>query len=305
MTNERAAVYIRGERHETTTEPPARKPPEHEVMDDAMDRLRARREGEGSGSADSETDEDRAARLRSTDDAAAALRVEQQQQRERIERERENARQAEVEQADSEIKQAAEWHPDDQAVINEQLKPRFEQFESDARRFQQAQAWAQQHPDQLTADHRRELAQEAQRLQEERNQLQQAAGKVQETAQLKSAEAERRKLYRDFPELKDPANREKLLKYAAERGIPRDIALGETRRDVTGRVWKQVQKEESEARQRRLDRPRKPVAKSAGTPSEMTPRQAREQLRKSGKMEDAINAVALARERAREASEDE
>lgn len=289
--NTTGVAYIKGQRVELTREPPERKPGEREAMDDALERLRANREGESIGG-----DREPVRDIPTTDDAYEDLQSEKQAAVEQTEQAAENERREREQQADAEVEAAREWHDDDKQVLG-QLETEAQDFNQRAARLVRAQQWAQQNADRLSGEDRQWLASEANELRQKQQQLQEAHSEVSQAAGTKAIESERRKLYRDIPELRDEKKRRALIDWAVSRGVPRDEAEGETRRSVITKVWNEYQKEQKAERERKLNRPRPVARRDSATPDKLTTQQARDQLKARGRMTDAVNLLHVQRQR--------
>lgn len=213
-----------------------------------------------------------------------------------------------AEDAQRDIAATASWSGEDEQVLGV-ISQRAQQFQRDSARFVEAQALMQRDAARATPQNRQALAVEAQRLQAERAELQQAALKVNQTAAVKSAAAQKKQLYREIPELADPENRRALVEWAKSKGIPAKVALSERDPVVVSRAWAQFQQEQHAERQRHLDRLRAPIhrtgplAPGGPMPEAMTVEQARDRLKRTGSMSDALNYLVLAGERKKEAQE--
>jgi len=281
--------------------PPPRPSPSAE-MDAALDRLREG--GDATESIGERLDHDRAdrrerQRFRSEADAAAELADRAEFSERQQQRQAENERQKAEQDAERSVREAASWSQDDQAVLGN-LQQQVEAHERRVSAVVAAAERAKADPSSVTADQRRQIQQAAQQLAQERQQLQHAAQTTQQVAQLKAAEAQRRQLFRDFPELADAGTRERLVKFAVSRGIPEQRARAETDPAVVGQVFRQMQAAEAEERQAHLDRPRK-LANRRGGEDRLTIDEARDRLRRSGSQADALNLLTMKRQRSREA----
>jgi len=283
--------------------PPPRPSPSAE-MEHALERLREG--GDATESIGERLDHDRAdrrerQRFRSEADAADELADRRDFRERQRERQEESERRQAEQDAERSVREAANWSDDDRAVLGN-LQQQVEAHEGRVAAVVAAAERAKADPSSVTADQRRQIQQAAQQLAQERQQLQHAAQTTQQVAQLKAAEAQRRQLFRDFPELADAGTRERLVKFAVSRGIPEQRARAETDPAVVGQVFRQMQAAEAEERQAHLDRPRK-LANRRGGEDRLTIDEARDRLRRSGSQSDAVNLLAMQRERAKEASD--
>lgn len=300
--NEPGVAYIKNQRHELTKEPHRRQPGSREAMDDALAKLEDKRAGNFERKP--ESDAVKASRLRNVEDGVAALRVEDGLKRESAEREAEQQRQRQAENAELHIQQAAQWHPDDEGTLG-QIQAEVQEFEQAKTQLAQAQKFAKEHPDQVSAQQRADLQEANQRLLRRQSELQDKGAKVQQASQTKALRTEQAKLLRDVPELADESTREEFLKWAErEGGIPRDVAEGATSRVAVSRAFKEFEKHRAEQRAKRLNRARKPVIRGKGTPPRMTVDQARSRLQQNGSMHDALNLLDLQRRRNDEAQQE-
>jgi len=290
---ERDHAWIGGREVPLTREEPPRQS-EQEIMDEAQERLQQKRDSGG------ETHNDELRDAGRESDALDTLRRERTQAADAAKQAERDEAEEQRQQADRHVAEATDWPDSDKQVLS-QLQQRVKDFQTDAQAFQQAQAWAQRNPNEVTPQQRAELAEAAQRLSAEQAELQQAGQQVQSAAQIRAAEAERRRLYKDIPELKDSSTREEFIKWAEGQGIPRDEAMRETRRSVVGPVWKKFQAEKAQAKNKRLNRPRRVVQQQPGASDRLTVNEARAQLKQNGRFGDAVNLLHLQRERANEA----
>lgn len=292
MVDDETPIYIKGEKQETTKEPPAKQPGFRSSIDDALQRLQSKREGRSVS--------DREPPRSRTDEAADLLAAERSDAKASAEREARNQRLREAEKAESQITRSAEWHEDDVQTL-QHIQQEVSEFEAAKAKLAEAQRYAKQHPDRVSAQQRQDLEEANNRLLQKQNDLQQKGAKVQEAAQTKSLRTEQAKLLRDVPELADENTREEFLSWAEDQGIPRDVAEGETNRVAVTQAFRAFEKEQKEKRQKHLNRPRKPLQRRPGLPSELTVEQARKELKKGGTMTDALNLLHLQRERSNEA----
>lgn len=297
MTDERDHTYIAGKEVRLTREE-IKQPTEAEVMDDALDKLESKRNG---GSVSSEVER------QPNDEESAFKRLQDEREEARLaeENEAERSRQEQERNQQESIRQASQWAESDQQVIND-LTQRAQALEQRKADYEHAVKMAQQYPHQVTSEQRQLLTKTREEIQQEEQELQNATTKVEQAAQYKGAEAERRKLAKDFPELADPKTKKELVEWAVSKGIPRDVAQNETRREIVARAYQQMRDEKKAEHEKWLNRPRKPIAQrgalsqGGSTPDRMTVDQAREQLRRTGSTSDALNFLTLARERANE-----
>lgn len=294
---ERNGTYIGGEWTKLTSERKTELPLADQI-DIALERQLDRDAGINSEVSDYQPEPDeRPNTFRNVEEAIEAMEEESETLREREEQREQNLKARAEKKVENSITEARDWHPNDQRII-QGLSAELQEHARLKQGYINALQLARQRPDLLNAENKRALQETYQMLSAREEGFQQSVQRVYGAAELKTAEANRRLLYKDFPELKDPSTRSELVEWAiSEKGIPRDVAEGATDRAMVGEYYREFQRVKKAEREAWINRPRE--TRYIG--EKMTVEEAHERLKETGSMDDAMNYLTLKEERDREA----
>jgi hypothetical protein len=182
------------------------------------------------------------------------------------------------------------------------LQQRERRFAEAAQQLVAADAWARANPQHVTGELRERAVAAAQQLAAERQELDRLQSNGRTNLQNRHAEANRRALFKEIPELADRETRERLVKWAMGKGVSEEMARNTTDRTLVGRAYREMVAEEAAEREKFLNRPR-PTHYRSGVldprgpvPDRMTIPEAEARLRKTGSDRDAMQLWTMMRE---------